>query len=663
MWIGIDGEGKGRDPHKYIMLAASEEHGGWSNRVYNPNGLSTRACLEFIARIPKKRAFSFSFNYDLTKMLWELDDMSLYYLLRPEHRQSQIEGAPPIPIHWNEFELNLQGTKFTVKQYDKKVIVWDLFRFFQCKFTKALVDWNVLSQNDIDQMESMKAKRGEFEKENDNAIFDYCMSECRAMAALARKLTAAHREAGLNLKNYFGAGSTGAAILDDMGVKQNIRQHIHYSYEKEPVNQLDMKWAVMSAFFGGRFENSVIGRVDRPIYSADLSSAYPYQLTQLPCLRHGKWELTKNIEDVIASKAALVNWQLGPSSRSDVLWGPFSFRTQEGTILFPIDGGTGWVYRDEFLAGRALFSNVRMRSAWVLKQDCICTPFPKMGHYYKERIRIGKTGAGIVFKLGPNSCYGKLAQSVGKPQYQSWLWAGMITSGCRAQILEGMRSVKNLNHILAIATDGIYSLSKPANIIPKDTGTFGTGKPLGGWEIEEIPQGMFFARPGINFPLGADMKEAKVRARGLGRKSVYENRQRILDTWNEFHAQQHPFGRFLGEFPKVEFPDIVRFIGAKSSIRRKLLADSVDEYIYSRDENYGEWTNRPVVMSFNPAPKRSGIIIDSRRDYHHLGVWHLAPEALSAPYKYRERPEEVEAIELLKLLSSEQPDWVSPLEN
>jgi hypothetical protein len=33
-----------------------------------------------------------------------------------------------------------------------------------------------------------------------------------------------------------------------------------------------------SAFFGGRFENSVIGPIQKEIFSYDISSAYPYQL-------------------------------------------------------------------------------------------------------------------------------------------------------------------------------------------------------------------------------------------------------------------------------------------------------------------------------------------------------------------------------------------------
>jgi hypothetical protein len=51
--------------------------------------------------------------------------------------------------------------------------------------------------------------------------------------------------------------------------------------------------------------------------------------------------------------------------------------------------------------------------AWIYETECDCQPFARMPEFCRERVKIGKEGAGIVLKLGSNSVYGKLAQSVG----------------------------------------------------------------------------------------------------------------------------------------------------------------------------------------------------------------------------------------------------------
>src|SRR5205823_4313064 len=79
---------------------------------------------------------------------------------------------------------------------------------------------------------------------------------------------------------------------------------------------------------------------------------------------------------------------------------------------------------------------------------------------YAERARLKQSGHGgeKVLKLGLNSIYGKLAQGLGykgkAPPYQSYLWAGMITAGTRAQILN--LATLAPEGLVMVATDGIF---------------------------------------------------------------------------------------------------------------------------------------------------------------------------------------------------------------
>ena len=397
-YLGVDGEGQGRVDHKYVFLAASNEDGSRSWSIESPNweslwdeqarcyrnpetliGLSTKACLDFFLGLPQKntKLFAYAFNYDETKMFTDLSNEMLYKLFRPEIRPTVNRGGKnssqgPSPIEWRPdrrqrpYEINLQGTKLTIQRAKRKVILWDIFKFYQGKFVGACESWKVGTPEQRKRMSGMKDKRGEFDKESPADVRAYCLEECQFMAQLARKLVDAHLAVDLPLKSFYGAGSSASAMLLSMGIKEKIGK----------VPQ-EMMHGVASAFFGGRFENSVVGAIRKRVYNYDISSAYPYQLCFLPCLLHGTWELTRDRKKIEVAKAALVRYRLRKfeishmtNSRNQTSWGPFPFRTSEGSICFPLETGGGWVWRDEFLSGERLFPNVQFQEAWVYSFDC-----------------------------------------------------------------------------------------------------------------------------------------------------------------------------------------------------------------------------------------------------------------------------------------------------
>src|SRR5262249_46056518 len=151
-------------------------------------------------------------------------------------------------------------------------------------------------------------------------------------------------------------------------------------------------------------------------------------------------------------------------------WGPFPFRDEIGSIVYPRSSGGGWLWGDEFFAGEALFPHAEFVEAWVYDCSCTCKPFAAIPGYYRERVKIGKEGPGIVIKLGCNSCYGKIAQSLGgEGPFTSWMWAGLITSGTRAMILRALGAHKNPANLLMVATDGICTRERLDLPKPRDT--------------------------------------------------------------------------------------------------------------------------------------------------------------------------------------------------
>jgi hypothetical protein len=611
--VGIDGEGmdipwpEGKEQyatnkdgsrgrilrnHIYTLLAYSDEHGRNTAHFYSPTGLTTKQCLDFILSIPvRARPFAFAFNYDLTMLLRDVDDRTLYLLFRPEKRHV---GRKPKAVKWEGYELNLIGTRFSVKRNGKRVHIWDTFRFYQSKFVDALGTWKAAEDKLLERMRRMKDARGDFDKYTHEEVLSYCLEECRYMAVLTKKLIDAHNKAQLPLRSFFGAGSTASVLLKQLGIDKETRD-----------GPKEMQVPVASGFFGGRFENRVCGPVDGLVHSYDISSAYPYQLFSLPCLACGTWERSISRKAVSTATAALVKYSFTP--RSCVHWGPLPFRCPDGSIVFPSSSDGGWVWRSEFEAAERHWKGVNFHEAWVYKTECNHRPFETIAHIYRERLKLGKEGPGIVLKLGANSCYGKLAQSVGVSRpFRSMIWAGMVTSGTRAQLLDAIGSHKNRANCLMLATDGIYTKEKLTMPEPIETGTripvwnekkqANEYKPLGGWEHKEVPNGVFAARPGIYFPLNpTDEEMEKFRARGIGRKQLYANFRKIEAAYES-------------QDQTVKIDEVIRFHGAKSSIHQT--RDEAGNPRFVRSERYGQWRPRPIEMSFSPLPKREAILPD-----------------------------------------------------
>jgi hypothetical protein len=605
--VGPDDPVAGREHIYGLLLAANES--GHTRRVHNSGKrLSTKQCLDFLLELPE-HAFvvAFSFKYDLTKILEDLPDHLLYKL---NHSSSKVDEK--LGVEWyatdccTPYTIQYLGSKFVVQHGSRMRVVWDLFKFYQTSFIKTMKLWKVL--DNLEEISTMKDRRGEFTIEQLPEIEHYCKLECVNLSHLARKLLNAVTTAGLDLEGkYYGAGSVGGAVLKRMnGEQENVLTKTGVPKE--------MYDAIIRAFSGGRFETSMGGPCHSPCYEYDISSAYPYQIYKLPCMRHtcGKWELTTDYVKVAAAQVALVHYDLSTPPTVNKGWGPFPYRTAKGTITYPVTSGGGWCWLEEYCAGASLFDNVRFVEAWVWVPNEAChhpNPFHDIALLYIERCKLGKEGAGIIIKLGYNAGYGKMAQSIGKAVFNNWIWAGMVTSGCRAQLLRLMALHKDMSNILMVATDGLYTTEKIDTPKPCDTGTgpdklfdeHGKSKnaPLGGWEESPLEHGMFIIRPGVYFKLddNAPDDKKKVKCRGIGLRQMIDARQALIEHYARTQGAE-PF-----EFTLTRFHGMKTATGKKTETSRLFPVDSVK--LYYRRPYYGRWKTMKHQLSFSPMPKRA----------------------------------------------------------
>lgn len=639
-WVGLDGEGITIDGHhRYTLLCCAGRSSAQPFRASVGDGdrpLTSQECLEFILGIPNRyRIAGFCLGYDWTLILKDLPDKTLFRLFHPEVRQGE---SGPLPVYWKGYKLNLAGKAkmmvarkgamgFSGGAIAPPQVVWDVFGFFQGSFVSALKKWGIGTAEQVERIQAMKRRRREFDKLPFERIRAYCFEECELLAELMTELDDAHEAAGLKLHSWFGAGSTAAVLLQKLGIESSL---------SEPPK--DMILPIHQAFFGGRFEHSLIGPMKGPIYGYDISSAYPYALTRLPCLCHGRWQLTREKERAKRATIALIHYGYRSTSASHCRpqvqpWGALPFRRKNGNIVFPLSSAGGWAWGVEYWSAERFSAKHGrpqvFREAWVYETDCKCRPFSDLAEYYLTRLEWGKEARGIVLKLGMNSVYGKLAQSVGSHRYRSLIWAGLVTAHCRGQLLDLMALHKNPKHILGVATDGLYTTEDLRSAVATAPGQ----KPLGGWECTEYSE-LFFIQPGVYFQPTGTIE--KTRSRGVPRIDVAEQQRRILDSWAR------------GE-RTIAIEGLVRFWGVKSSIHRRLLND---QFIYERSDNYGQWLDHPHVLQYAAEPKRCKLTKDNR-----LTPWVLGEdEGESTPYDRGLVGDQTEAMKEIEQILAEQPE-------
>lgn len=606
-WIGLDGEGLGRNPHRYVMLARSDIRGN-SAIVQAKRGLTTQECLDFILAIPKEtRVCGYYLGYDWTMILRDLPDVSIYRLLRPELRVLPAEeGGGFSYIRWGDYRLHYLAGMFRVSRKGRATTVWDIGKFFQAPFVDAIEAWEVPAP--LADIKKMKDQRAIFSEDDRDRIKAYCLSECRALAELATNLESAHIDVGITPKTWHGPGSTAGALMKSLEIQ-----------DKRGAPPKELEYAADCAFFGGRFEQSNIG-LFKDVYGYDIISAYPYQAFKLPCLQHGRWRRTKRAQDIVKACAACVRYRIRDIGHKEV-WGPLPCRLRNGAIVFPRGGASGWVWRDEYLIASQHWDGVEFGGeAWVLSNDCDCQPFAELMRLFRERILLGKSGKGRITKLALNSVYGKLAQTVGNPPYASRIWAGIITSGTRAQLMSLLIAHTDRRNVLALATDGLYSRERiilPSPPLTPDT--------LGAWESDD-PKDMVFVRPGIYWAENGET----VRARGLGRKLLDPNRgdekqrQRILEQ------RANVIDAIECDDKRVIVGESELFGGARACVYK------LPSGKYKRSKHYGQWHSIPARVSLDPGPKRAPN-----------WALHLLPGVESMPYSKAPLSDDAKTLKMI----------------
>lgn len=602
-FVGVDGEGVGRDPHRYVLLGIGSE------QVSDPTGLDFETIMGFLWEqylANRDAVFAGYFlGYDFTQWFKSLPEERARMLLTSEGKAKRARKVAhhlgPFPVEYRGWEFDILGNKrFKLRKNDTGNVGWlyvnDAGPFFQTSLLAAIdpSKWDepIVSADEFARVEAGKSKRDSASLDSD--MRRYNSLENDILARLLSRLESGLRSADvkLNRTQWFGPGQAAQKWMG--GVK------LPTGAEVKTVTPDTAMRAASDTYFGGWFEIMAHGHVG-DAWEYDINSAYPHIASRLPCLIHGQWKehTSREMISLEPGHLGMVHAHVKGDGR---YIGAMLHRLPDGNIIRPQET-SGWYWIDELHAAMnaGLIDSITVHRT-ITYQPCGCRP-PMRGlaGLYDKRLAVGKDSPeGKAYKLVYNSVYGKLAQTIGEPKFGNKIYASRITSGCRTMILDAIATHPGgENDVLMVATDGIYFRSPHPHLL--------VGDALGQWSRSRKSNLTLF-KPGVYWDYQTREairrgEKASFKARGVNAAEFGKSLAGIdvaFRTWKP--------GRGRPEFPAVTFQSEFGMVTALQALRRN------------------SWDTAGLVYSptatqdSDPAVKRRGIFHDP-----HANIWRSLP--------------------------------------
>lgn len=603
-----------REPsHEYVMLSVGDQTLHNNGQPLDHDEIFDFLYGEFLDN--QDAAFvGFFLGYDFTQWFKSLTDYEGWALLTKDgiarRTPEKTEMRFPWPVRSSAWEFDILGMKrfklrprvdykdrpvkivahkdgtFTEKREHphKWMFICDAGSFFQSSFMDAInpASWSdpVVSEAEYELLKAGKADRAtaKFGPEMER----YNILENEVLARLMDRLNRGFVADDVRLRKdkWFGPGQAAQMWMRNVGCPtgDEVREAV-------PSFALD---AARCSYYGGWFEIFAHGVVPGITYAYDINSAYPTAIKDLPCLLHGTWTEGKGKPPKLRKgEIQLLHGEI--TGFEDAPMGGLPHRTSEGAVLHPRNT-SGWHWATEIAAAKRAKLVKRIDvDQWVSYRPCKCPPpLRAIEALYQGRLDVGKNSPeGKAKKLLYNSSYGKLAQSVGKPRFSNSVWASMITSACRAMILDAIATHPNgYNDVVMIATDSVTFYS-PHPTLPID------GARLGAWDATEHAN-LSLLMPGLYWDDTSRERvrqggAPKVKSRGVPARDLAAFIGEYDRQWGEMTQEDLD----SDNWPQVNIPIGFAMLGAK-------LAAHQDNWERCGQVNY----NETKLLRASPLSKR-----------------------------------------------------------
>lgn len=507
--FSVDARGVCTVLHHYMLFGSSSGH------HVRGKDLSTRECLEVILHVesldPDAIHVGFAFEYDVNMILKDLSWARLAIL--------NVCGR----VRWEGYTIEHTPHKmFSVRKGDCSARIYDVFGFFHSSYMNALRKYEVGEASQLEKINAGKKERSRFTYQDIDEVTAYWREEISLLPPLMDKIRTAAYAGGFFISEWHGPGALASYALKYNGVKQ-------YKSKNVPV---EVRYAIQSAYAGGRFQGWRCGLYDGPVYTADINSAYIFACSLLPRLDRGGWIRTnpRDIERTGIARFGLYriafdagkNWESSARKRGiPAPPYPLFHRDNNGRLTWP-RRTEGWYWSPE---ARLVYDSphATILEAWVFHDDG-SMPFQWVYDSYHKRLELQRAGnpAEKAYKWSLAAMYGAFARRVGwdkktrtAPSSHELAWAGFITSWCRAAVYDAAAYAAVNRGLISIDTDGVTST------VPFDESLLvnGVGDGLGQWKLEEYT-GILQWQNGIYWLRGEDGEWQDPKTRGIPKGSI-----------------------------------------------------------------------------------------------------------------------------------------------
>lgn len=460
----------------------------------------------------------YGFRYDSNMMLQDFNQKLIERLWNDGHARFRDTDGSQWSLHWIPGKMFTITKRINAKGHSKTdkttVRIFDYSSFFGGSvFLKACeqILRKELTDDDREVIEHGKAARGAQGWDELDDVLYYWRREIVLIARVFEKFRNVMYQAGFALKDWYGPG----ALANYINAVHKIRPHLAAAQTTSTFMPEAVHEASKIAFSGGRFELFQGGRVQGPLYSIDINSAYPYALTLVPSLdpNNGEWRHVSSPSTTVRFGLYRISFKAPRAKAFEKRPMPLFWRSPDGLISYP-NHVHGWYYSPEARMVMGM-DGVTVHEGWEWHTHVEVFPWKFLNEMYQTRQRLGKQNLlSMPFKLGPNSLYGKYAQTVGwnqkenlPPKSHALPVAGWVTSYCRSMLWSIIRQIPD--KVIAVETDSVFTTVDPRTLKL----TLGDG--LGEWGMTEYDELMYLQSGMYHYKQNGEW--VGVRSRGMSR--------------------------------------------------------------------------------------------------------------------------------------------------
>jgi hypothetical protein len=391
--------------------------------------------LKFLTHVRFKNKFNWFYNitFDFESIIKYLDYGDLVNLYKDKK------------IEYNSYTITYIDKKFfTLTKDNNYYYFYDLFNFLDTSLNKASEKF--LKDKKLNIIDASQLNISlEYWKEHKKDIVKYCIKDAELTKRLADYFwSIVYKNMNYYPKRPFSKGK----------IAEEYFLSTCYIPTINNIPNIVLKFAYNS-YFGGRFELLKKG-YEPKVYSYDIKSAYPYQMTKLIDFSKGGW-----MEVNTVNESAYTGFYQCKIKCDESFFSPFLVKSGE-LSLYPNGVFSQFLTKQEIDFIRLHFENneISIVKGYEFYPETLVYPLKtEMERLYDWKEKEKDEDIKYCIKIFMNALYGKTIQVSGDynrtGKIFNPIWASLITSGTRIKLLE--LALQSPNEIIMFSTDAVHS--------------------------------------------------------------------------------------------------------------------------------------------------------------------------------------------------------------